>query len=86
MDENIKTTPGADVDKGSVLSVVRDWVTDPARKVGDITYIENELDIELLTWQKEVLYYHYKHPYAVICLPKASGKTILKQAIKKVSG
>ena len=47
-----------------------------------ITYIENELDIELLTWQKEVLYYHYKHPYAVICLPKASGKTILKQAIK----
>ena len=39
--EDATSTAVADVDKGSVLSVVRDWVTDPARKVGDITYVEN---------------------------------------------
>ena len=39
--ESAASTAVEDVDKGSVLSVVRDWVTDPARKVGDITYVEN---------------------------------------------
>ena len=39
--ENAASTAVTDADKGSVLSVVRDWVTDPERKVGDVTYIEN---------------------------------------------
>lgn len=47
-----------------------------------ISYIEDELGVQLLTWQKEALYYYCKHPYAYIYVPKASGRTILKRAIK----
>ena len=39
--ENAATTAVVDADKGSVMSILRDWVTDPARQVGDITFIEN---------------------------------------------
>jgi len=39
--ENATSIAVTDADKSSVMSVIRDWVTDPARKVGDVTYIEN---------------------------------------------
>jgi len=39
--ENAASTSVVDADKASVLGVVRDWVTDSSRKVGDVTYIEN---------------------------------------------
>lgn len=39
--ENASSTSVEDASKDSVLSIVRDWVTDPARKAGDVTYIEN---------------------------------------------
>lgn len=39
--ENAASTVMTDVAKASVMGVMRDWVTDPARKVGDITVIEN---------------------------------------------
>ena len=39
--ENAASTAVEDADKSSVLSVLRDWVTDSSRKAGDITVIEN---------------------------------------------
>ena len=39
--ENAASTAVADTAKASVMGVMRDWVADPARKVGDVTYIEN---------------------------------------------
>lgn len=47
-----------------------------------LSYIENELGVQLLDWQKEALYYYHEHLYTYIHLPKASGKTVLKRAIK----
>lgn len=39
--ENAASTAVVDTPKASVMGVMRDWVADPAREIGDVTYIEN---------------------------------------------